>query len=129
MTEAGSLGPLANANIGEVIVYVRDFEESVHFYDEQLGLAVDVKSDGVAGMRGTSGAEIVLHRGRTAEPGDASHWFIQFIVDDIEATVTELKARGIQVDGIQERPYGKYARFRDPEGNLLGLEEPPTKDR
>ena len=126
---AESRGPLADASIAEVIVYVRDFEEAVRFYGEELGLAVDVKSDGVAGMRGKSGAEIVLHHGRTNEPGEASHWFIQFIVDDIRATVTELKARGIQVDGIQERPYGKYARFRDPEGNLLGLEEPPTKER
>lgn len=122
-------GPLTDANIGEIVVYVRDFEGAVRFYHETLGLSLDRKAEGVAGLRGKSGAEIVLHHGRERGPADAPPWLLEFIVGDIEGAVSALRARGVDVSDVDVRPYGKYARFSDPEGNPLGLEEPPKAAR
>ena len=108
---------------------MRDFDQSLRFYRDKLGLEADVKSEGVAGLRGKAGAEIVLHHGRERSPAHEPPFLLEFIVDDIEATVNTLRARGVEVSDVDVRPYGKYARFRDPEGNLLGLEEAPKAKR
>ncbi|MCH7952885.1 MAG: VOC family protein [Chloroflexi bacterium] len=44
-------------------------------------------------------------------------------VEDIDKAVAELKKRGVSVGAIEDRRYGRYARFVDPEGNRLGLEQ------
>ena len=122
-------GPLAAADVSTVIIYARDFGRMAQFYRDKLGLEADVKSEGVAGLRGKAGAEIVLHHGRERRPADSPPFLLEFIVDDIEAAVGVLRARGVDVSDVDARPYGKYARFRDPEGNLLGLEEAPKAKR
>lgn len=119
-----SKGPLTSANIGEVIIYVNDLERMLVFYNDTLGLELERKLERLAALKAKRGAEIVLHAGRRDETSKQPTWFLQFIVDDIEATVRGLETRGIKTSKIEERPYGRYARFSDPEGNLLGLEEP-----
>ena len=55
-----------------------------------------------------------------------------FMVDDLEALVTDLTARGVRfeeydgpslrtVDGVADLGYAKAAWFKDSEGNLLGI--------
>jgi catechol 2,3-dioxygenase-like lactoylglutathione lyase family enzyme len=43
--------------------------------------------------------------------------------DDIQADVAELKAKGIDVQPIDDTPWGKFASFYDPDGNGLILRE------
>jgi len=59
------------------------------------------------------------------DPGESS-WMINFVVDDIEEMVANLRSRGVEVDerGIQETPEGKFAWFLDPENNKIELWEP-----
>ncbi len=117
------VGPLADANVGEVIIYVRDLPAMKRFYSETLGFCVDADRGRLVSLKGGSGAEIVLHSGRSADATNDPHWLLQIIVDDIDEAVAELKKRGVGVSGIEDRRYGRYARFVDPEGNRLGLEQ------
>ena len=59
---------------------------------------------------------------------------VGFAVDDVEREVRELQARGVvfeeydmpglkTTDGVATTPAGRAARFKDPEGNVLGLIE------
>jgi predicted enzyme related to lactoylglutathione lyase len=121
-TTAGD-GPLADASLGEVVVYVDDIATMRAFYVDTLGLAVAHEAAGaLVAVSGTSGATIVLHRGRPAGACAETHGYVQFLVPDIEACARALAERGVDAP-VERRPYGTYARFRDPEGNVVGLEQ------
>ncbi len=119
----GAPGPLADANIGEIIIYVRDLPTMKRFYSETLGFRVAADRGRLVSLKGGAGAEIVLHSGRGDDATIDPHWLLQIIVEDIDKAVAELKKRGVDVGGVEDRPYGRYARFVDPEGNRLGLEQ------
>ena len=118
----------------------QDLERARRFYSEKLGLdPVEVRPGGLL-YRGASG-EFGLFESAGASPGTFTQ--MGWVVDDIEATVSELRTRGVvfeevdlpglkTVDGIAEIE-GNYpskgsgeraAWFRDSEGNMLGLGEP-----
>ncbi|MEV1064120.1 VOC family protein [Streptomyces sp. NPDC050263] len=119
----------------------QDLERARRFYAERLGLhPVDERPGGLLYRCG--GAEFALFRSTGAATGAFTQ--MAFEVDDIEATVSELRRRGVEfeevdvpglrtVDGIAEVD-GNYpskgargergAWFRDSEGNLLGVGEP-----
>jgi catechol 2,3-dioxygenase-like lactoylglutathione lyase family enzyme len=51
---------------------------------------------------------------------------VYFLVRPIEVFIFRLKELNATIDGnIEIHSYGKLARFRDPDGNILGLYEPP----
>jgi catechol 2,3-dioxygenase-like lactoylglutathione lyase family enzyme len=118
----------------------RDLARARAFYAEQLGLEPAEERDG--GLRYVcGGGEFALFESAGAASGD--HTQMGWEVDDIEATVRGLRARGVvfeeydapglrTVDGIAEIE-GNYpskgigergAWFRDSEGNMLGIGEP-----
>jgi catechol 2,3-dioxygenase-like lactoylglutathione lyase family enzyme len=110
-------GPLHDAVLGEVIVYVDDLAAMTRYYRDTLGLKVVRENAALVTLVAGGGAEIVLHQGRPAAACDETHGFVQFLVPDIDASASALGAT------VEERPYGRYARVRDPEGNLIGLEQ------
>jgi catechol 2,3-dioxygenase-like lactoylglutathione lyase family enzyme len=117
----------------------QDLERARRFYSEKLGLEPRDERDGGLLYSGSSG-EFALF----ASQGSSSGTFTQlaFEIDDIEATVAELKQRGVvfdevdipgleTIDGITEIT-GQYpskgraeraAWFRDSEGNVIGVSE------
>ena len=53
---------------------------------------------------------------------------VYFLAKPIEHNIKRLKGFGVKLLGsIEIQPYGKFARFQDPEGNVFGLYEPPLK--
>jgi catechol 2,3-dioxygenase-like lactoylglutathione lyase family enzyme len=118
----------------------QDLERARTFYAEKLGLEPGEERPGGLRYQPASG-EFVLFASTGAPSGD--HTQMAFEVDDIEATVAELRRRGVvfeeydvpglsTVDGIAEIE-GNYpskgmrergAWFRDSEGNLLGIGQP-----
>jgi len=65
-------------------------------------------------------AEVAVH---PAE-GESTHE-LYLMCDDIEATVAELKGKGVQFAGeIGERPWGRLATIRLASGTDLGIYEP-----
>ena len=118
----------------------QDLERARAFYAEKLGLEPEEERDG--GLRYLcAGGEFALFASRGSSSGD--HTQMGWEVDDIEATVRELRARGVvfeeydlpglrTVDSIAEIE-GNYpskgngergAWFRDSEGNMLGIGQP-----
>jgi len=115
-------GPLADADIGEIILYVENLAAMKEFYADVLGLSITRENPALVTLAGAAGAELVLHQGRPEGACEQTHSFIQFLVKDIHASVAGLVSQGIE-SAVEERPYGTYARFRDPEGNLVGIEQ------
>lgn len=116
----------------------QDLERARAFYAEKLGLEPIEERPGGLRYRCANG-EFALFESAGASPGTFTQ--MGWEVDDIEATVAELRQRGVEfeevdlpglrtVDGIAEVA-GNYpskggkgeraAWFRDSEGNVLGL--------
>ena len=119
---------------------VQDLERAKVFYAERLGLKPVEEREG--GLRYVCAAgEFALFE--SAGTASGNHTQMAFEVEDIEATVRELRASGVvfeeydlpgltTVDGIAEIE-GQYpskgsgeraAWFRDSEGNVLGIGQP-----
>ena len=47
-------------------------------------------------------------------------------VSDIEADHVVLSARGLELSAIEAQPWGRYATFKDPDGNGWILREAPS---
>jgi catechol 2,3-dioxygenase-like lactoylglutathione lyase family enzyme len=119
----------------------QDLDRARRFYAEKLGLEPAEERPGGLRYEAASG-EFVLFASTGASPGTFTQ--MAFEVDDLDAVVTELKARGVTfeefdapglrtVEGITEvegnypskRSSGERAAwFRDSEGNLLGIGQP-----
>jgi catechol 2,3-dioxygenase-like lactoylglutathione lyase family enzyme len=117
---------------------VQDLNRARRFYSEKLGLDPSEERPGGLLYRCASG-EFALFESAGASPSTFTQ--MGWDVDDIEATVAELKRRGVvfedvdvpglrTIDGIAEVS-GNYpskggkgeraAWFRDSEGNMLGM--------
>ena len=130
---------LARATVA-VRLPAQDLERARAFYAERLGLEPTEERPG--GLRyQLARGEFALFESAGQPSGE--HTQIAFEVDDIDAVVADLRARGLEfesyqlpglttVDGIAEID-GNYsskgsgeraAWFRDSEGNLLGIGQP-----
>jgi catechol 2,3-dioxygenase-like lactoylglutathione lyase family enzyme len=120
---------------------VQDLDRARRFYAEKLGLEPSEERPGGLLYR-CAGGEFALFDSAGGSAGTFTQ--MAWDVDDIEATVAEMKARGVvfeevdlpglrTLDGIAEVS-GNYpskggkgeraAWFRDSEGNMLGIGEP-----
>ncbi|MCD6015571.1 MAG: hypothetical protein K0R88_1655 [Solirubrobacterales bacterium] len=119
----------------------RDLERARAFYAEKLGLEPAEEREGGLRYIGGAGGEFALFESAGSASGD--HTQMGWEVDDIEATVRDLRARGVvfeefdlpglrTVDGIADIE-GNYpskgdgergAWFRDSEGNMLAIGQP-----
>ena len=118
----------------------QDLNRAKAFYADKLGLQPSEERPGGLLYR-CAGGEFALFQSAGASPGSFSQ--MGWTVDDIEATVAELRRRGVifeeydlpgltTVNGIAEIA-GNYpskgsgergAWFRDSEGNMLGIGQP-----
>jgi catechol 2,3-dioxygenase-like lactoylglutathione lyase family enzyme len=124
----------------------QDLERARGFYSEKLGLEpVDERPGGLL-YRAANGCDFALYQSQGASPGTFTQ--MGWEVDDIDATVRELKERGVvfeevdvpglrTVDGIADiegnypskNSIGERAGwFRDSEGNMLGVGQPIPAD-
>ena len=103
-----------------------DMDRAVEFYHDLLGFKLLFKEDDwsefdVAGQRlALCKVDEIVHR--TTSPGAG----ISFLAQPIEQTIDALFQKGVTInEGLKVYPYGKLAYFEDPDGNILGLYEPP----
>lgn len=110
---------------------VRDLDEAKAFYGETLGLAFEVFDMGIIELTLGSGAKVMIYPKDDHEP--AVFTIMNFDVDDVEAAVDDLNARGIVTKiyddaefptddkGISRGMGPEIAWFRDPSGNVLAV--------
>lgn len=113
------------------VLPAEDLERARHFWGETLGFKIEADAAGGAQFivhAGHGTSFLVYERARTV----AEHTAATFMVDDLEATMSELRAHGIEfaeydlpglktVDGIATIGSERTAWFTDPEGNIIAV--------
>ena len=111
--------------VHHVSLNVRSIDEAAKFYLDVLGLETLPRPDlGFAGIwLGAGPQQIHLMEDPQHDASRSQHF--AFRVDDIDAVVAELRARGIRTSQVMDVPgAGRQAFLRDPSGNLLELNQP-----
>ena len=123
--------PLANRS-PVTFLFTRDREKAKAFYRDTLGLT-HIGSDEFAERFDLNGVSLRIVP--IADHVPSPHTVLGWNVDDIDATVTAMKAKGISfeiyegfgqnADGIWAAPdrHSKIAWFLDPDGNNLSISE------
>ena len=111
---------------------VDDLDKAREFYGSVLGLDVSTEEMGLLTLHLAGGTRpTIVYPKPDFEP--ATYTILNFPVDDIDATVEELSARGVkfeQYDGFDQDDKGvargegpPIAWFKDPAGNILSVLE------
>ena len=112
-------------------VAVTDLERARRFFGEQLGLPLLDETPVALRFGAGRGSQLSVRRGQPNVGQTVAH----FEVDDIEAAVRELRARGVTfeeyetpktVAGIATLGAARGAWFKDPDGNVFGVREGPV---
>ena len=110
---------------------VKDLDEARKFYGETLGMPVEELDMGILQLTLGSGATVMVYPKADHEP--AVFTILNFDVDDVEAAVDDLNARGVttkiyddadfptDAKGISRDMGPAIAWFRDPSGNVLAV--------
>lgn len=101
--------------------YIRAHDPAMlgHWYAAQLGAQAIAELDG-----------LTLFAAAPTESAAVDSWSLSFQVTDLDAMVAQLRASGATVDvDPTDHPEGRFARLRDPEGNLIQLVEPTAIQR
>lgn len=110
---------------------VTDLDRAKQFYGDALGLALLWENPASARYRCGELSELSVFK----RPGlDTVHTLAHFEVDDIEAAVAELEAKGVDFLDYDDGPLvttghiaqlgpARAAWFTDPDGNTLGLRQ------
>jgi len=117
--------------VGHTAYFVQDIEAARQYYCERLGLEEAFqlhKDDGtlwIVYLKAGKGTFIELFPTSGFEPSDAnvSYRHLCLLVDDMEATVAEMKARGVKFTSEinQGKDGNTQAWTRDPDGNQIEL--------
>jgi catechol 2,3-dioxygenase-like lactoylglutathione lyase family enzyme len=124
---------IANAQ-PEPVIPVSDVDQAASFYGGTLGLKEQKRYEEPAGNEmiryAVGGGSVLVYKSVGA--GQSRHTLLDFVVDDIEATVEDLRRRGVTLEeydmgdiktenGIATVGDDKAAWFKDPDGNILGI--------
>lgn len=113
---------------------VTDLDKAVEFYRDKLGFELETKREMDAFLKTSAGSGIDLYvRGKSK----AEHTQLSFGVQDLDAEVADLKAKGVEMlqydlpdmkiqtdeNGIAMLDGARAAWFSDPDGNIIGMFE------
>lgn len=115
-----------------IILFTRNYEACVEFYTKTLGLPVMYTKD-VPGSKLTccnfGGAYLMIEIDGPEPSAEKSieqnPTKLRFNVRDIEASVMELRRKGISTE-VEKYSWGSIANFTDPDGNLCSLRDEQT---
>ena len=100
------------------LIYSNRTEETRRFLSDVLGFS-SVDAGGGWLIFAAPPAEIAVH-----PADDTQHHELYLMCENIETTVTELRAKGVVAQPIQDRPWGRLTHIALPGGQALGLYEP-----
>ena len=107
---------------------VSDVDRSVRFYGETVGWSVDHDRTVSPELRFVqvtppgSACSICFGVGLEMMPTGSSQ-YIQVVVEDADAALALLQERGVECEGVQELPWGRFVHFADPDGNRWALQQ------
>lgn len=114
-----------------VSVPVSDQEKSKRFYQDIIGfdlireeaMGPDMKWIQLA-PKGCATTIALVTWFDTMRPGGLQG--VMLNVTDIDKDHAELTSRGLELTKIEEQPWGRFAMFKDPDGNGWILRQPPA---
>ena len=130
--------PRMNQSIGLIALVVREYDEAISFYRDNLGfiliedtpLPLEHKRWVVMGPQGSGGTRLLLARAASGEQTrhignqTGGRVFLFLNTDDFDRDYAAYKQRGVEfVREPRVEPYGKVAVFKDIYGNLWDLIE------
>ncbi|WP_411700650.1 VOC family protein [Conyzicola sp.] len=109
---------------------IDDLDAAKKFYGETLGLRITENDMGFLNLHLDSGATVLAYVKPDHEP--ATFTILNFQVDDVDAAVDDLNARGVETNiygpsipaddrGVMKGDGPDIAWFRDPAGNVLSV--------
>src|SRR4051812_11898376 len=112
------------AGVHHVSINVEDVDEALRFYTDVLGLTVreDRPDFGFPGAWLDVGPQQVHLIQAGAPPNLGQHFAIR--VDDLDAAVADVRARGVHVSDPSPVGTGRQAFLNDPAGNTIELHQP-----
>jgi catechol 2,3-dioxygenase-like lactoylglutathione lyase family enzyme len=120
---------LADAMVVSTVA-VTDLDRAKRFFHEQLGLPLLDETPFACRFGAGRGTQMSVRRGQPNVGQTAAH----FEVDDIEAVIRDLTARGVTFEEyetpkttnfIAQIGPARAAWFKDPDGNVFGLRDGP----
>jgi catechol 2,3-dioxygenase-like lactoylglutathione lyase family enzyme len=115
-------GVIKEANI---TVIVSDMTRAVRFYADALGLTLKRRYGDHFAQFEAPGTIIALHPAVKdgPQPGKSESLSVGFAVDNLDATMSELKGKGVAFSRVADDDQVKLAFFTDPDGNPLYLSQ------
>jgi catechol 2,3-dioxygenase-like lactoylglutathione lyase family enzyme len=106
--------------VWSVTFCVSDMKKATRFYEKTLGLEKKYEFSSYAGFE-CGGVEIGLIPKKKEQGSHDSAPTVGFLVDDVEKTCAELKAKGVKfIKELHEEAWGgRQASFTDPDENIL----------
>ena len=113
-------------------VPVSDVDRAKDFYVNKLGFHADHDQRVSADLRFVqltppgSACSIAFGEGLggTLEPGTLD--VIQVVIPDADAVLAELRAKGVEAEGVDEQAWGRFITLKDPDGNRWTLQQLPA---
>jgi predicted enzyme related to lactoylglutathione lyase len=113
-----------------ILMPVSDVDRARVFYGDQLGWPVDhdrTVDENIRFVQVTppgSACSIAFGRGLSQmEPGSLQA--IQVVVASADEALADLTARGVEAQGVDDQPWGRFVTFSDPDGNSWTVQELP----
>ena len=128
---------MTGRTVDYVILYVRDLDRAVAFYQDAVGLPLRLRRGGYAEFA-TANLKFALYErrllpGRVGDQAAARDPASEtlFLVADVDAEVERLRHAGLTIlSGPTDRPWGhRTVHLLDPDGNVVELaQEIPRTD-
>lgn len=100
------------------LMYSKKDEATRAFFRDVLGFpAVDAGNGWL--IFAAPPTELAIHPAEEKEYHE-----LWLMCDDIEATIAQLRGKGLKIPAVQEQPWGRVTRVPLPSGEELGIYEP-----
>jgi catechol 2,3-dioxygenase-like lactoylglutathione lyase family enzyme len=116
-----------------IIMPVTDTDRSKEFYADKLGFHVDHDTRVNEKLRFVqltppgSACSIAFGTGLEVKTKPGEMHGLQAVVSDIEETKKFLNKNGVEHEGIDDQPWGRFIYFSDPDGNSWSIQQIPPK--
>ncbi|MEI5583674.1 MULTISPECIES: glyoxalase superfamily protein [unclassified Agromyces] len=114
-----------------IFVPVTDVDRAKEFYVEKLGFNADFDQRVTEDLRFVqltppgSACSIAIGEGLGGTLAPGSLDVIQVVIPDADAVLAELRAKGVEAEGVDEQAWGRFVSLRDPDGNRWTLQQLP----
>jgi catechol 2,3-dioxygenase-like lactoylglutathione lyase family enzyme len=108
-----------------------NFESTVEFFQDMLGLRLDFDLPGFRVLKLPDGSKVEVFG---ADTDMNSHFttgpVVGFLVDDVAAAAGELRARGVEIlHAVEDESGNAWVHFRAPDGNIYEFTQDPGVSR